>query len=244
MYNLEFAYVLPITVHIPLWGVHWKDFLHPRGWLKKSLTWGMSVKKLRNNRAGVYEKILIYGEGCPKIFDPREGGVLKNSDILIISTRPPPIDNKCQVPRLQLKHKWATSCKKVRNGWSHCHTKRRMGAHGHDINCLDLFWCLDKFFPPKVREWPKVRAWPCHSSFWYDTDCFDFLYMGKCKKNGPKVWHGGQKTNLIWPHLFLPHPKHQCCRCLNLAILLGKYCVIVIFLWGFLGFTTDKRVQI
>ncbi len=32
---------------------------------------------------------------------------------------------------------------------------------------------------------------------------------GKYKKNAPKVWHGGQKTNLIWPHLFLPHPKHH-----------------------------------
>ncbi len=30
-----------------------------------------------------------------------------------------------------------------------------------------------------------------------------------------KVWHSGQKTNLVWPHLFLSHPKHQCCSFQN-----------------------------
>ena len=48
----------------------------------------------------------------------------------------------------------------------------------------------------------------------------DFLLQGKCKKKkkDPKVWHGGQKTYLIWPHLFLPHPKHQCSGCPGLHI--------------------------
>ncbi len=84
------------------------SFSHPREVSeKKGWTWGRGCpKKLRNNGAGgVYEKFSICGGGCAKIFDPR-GGVRKNSDILILSTNPPPADNKCQVP---YRKNWHTS---------------------------------------------------------------------------------------------------------------------------------------
>ncbi len=29
---------------------------------------------------------------------------------------------------------------------------------------------------------------------------------GQVQKKWPQMWHGGQKTNIIWRHLFLPHP--------------------------------------
>ncbi len=62
------------------------------------------------------------------------------------------------------------------------------------------FLCSYTLNEKLLNQWGVTCSWCCTVKY----------SMGKCKKNGPKVWHGGQKTSLIWPHWDLCNVTLHC----------------------------------